>query len=54
LGLLLPLDLIYADRQKGGRPLDEESFQGFQHFGRQATIGLSLITRKESPAQATG
>jgi HD-like signal output (HDOD) protein len=42
------LGLIYADRQKNGGLLEEESYQGFQHFGRQATIGLSLITRKES------
>jgi HD-like signal output (HDOD) protein len=42
------LGLIYADRQRSGRGLDEESYQGFQHFGLQATIGLSLITKKEA------
>ena len=40
------IGLIYADRQKSGRELEEESFQSFQHFCRQATIGLSIITQK--------
>jgi HD-like signal output (HDOD) protein len=37
--------LIYADRRPSGRTLDEESFNGFRHFGQQAIIGLTLITQ---------
>ena len=42
--------LIYADRQPSGRALDEESFNGFKHFGQQAIIGLTLITQPGSAA----
>ena len=41
------IGLVYADRQPSGRELEEESFISFQHFCRQAIIGLSLITQGE-------
>ena len=40
--------LIYADRRPSGRALDQESFNGFKHFGQQAIIGLTLITQPGS------
>ena len=40
--------LIYADRRPSGRALDEESYNGFKHFGQQAIIGLTLITQPGS------
>lgn len=40
--------LIYADRRSSGRALDEESYNGFKHFGQQAIIGLTLITQPGS------
>ena len=43
--------LIYADRRPSGRALDEESFNGFKHFGQQAIIGLTLITQPGSAAK---
>jgi HD-like signal output (HDOD) protein len=40
--------LIYADRRTSGRALDEESFNGFKHFGQQAIIGITLIPQPGS------
>jgi hypothetical protein len=37
------IGLIYADRGPSHRPLDEEAFNSFQHFAKQANLGLSLI-----------
>jgi HD-like signal output (HDOD) protein len=42
------IGLIYADRQASDRPLNEEKFLGFQHFGQMAAIGMELITQRES------
>ena len=47
---ILPIDLrgrviglMYADRRQSRRPLDQESFNGFQLFGQQARLGLSYL-----------
>jgi HD-like signal output (HDOD) protein len=40
------IGLIFADRALSGRALDQESFESFQHFVKQANMGLSLFTRK--------
>lgn len=45
------IGLIQADRRTSGRALDEESFNAFKHFGRQAIIGLTLITQPGSAIQ---
>jgi HD-like signal output (HDOD) protein len=44
----VPRGLFYADRGKSGRALDEESFAGFRHFGEQATIGLSVLSKQRN------
>ncbi len=40
------IGLIYADRALSDRPLDEEGFESFQHFAKQASMGLTLLTGK--------
>jgi HD-like signal output (HDOD) protein len=37
------IGLIYADRGPSKRPLDDEAFDSFQHFAKQANMGLTLI-----------
>jgi HD-like signal output (HDOD) protein len=37
------IGLIYADRGPSQRQLDEEAFISFQHFSKQANMGLTLI-----------
>ena len=37
------IGLLYADRRPSRRPLDRESFNGFQLFGQQIRLGLSYI-----------
>ncbi len=41
-----PIGIFYADRQPSGRPLDEESFANFEHFGQQAGISIEHISYK--------
>jgi len=50
---LLPIDLhgrviglMYADRRPSRRPLDQDSFNGFQLFGQQLRLGLAYIKRR--------
>ncbi len=37
------IGIIYADRALSARDLDEESFENFQHFAKQASMALSFI-----------
>jgi len=37
------IGLIYTDRGPSKRPLDEEAFTSFQHFAKQANLGLTSI-----------
>ena len=37
------IGLIYADRGPSRRPLDAEAFDSFQHFAKQANMGLTLV-----------
>ncbi len=39
------IGIIYADRALSGRDLDEDSFENFQHFAKQASMGLSFIAK---------
>jgi HD-like signal output (HDOD) protein len=41
----VPKGLFYADRTLSGRPLDEQSFMGFRHFGEQAALGLRMLSQ---------
>jgi hypothetical protein len=41
----VPKGLFYADRAQSGRPLDEQSYMGFRHFGEQAAIGLRMLSQ---------
>lgn len=43
-----PIGILYADRALSGRALDEESFESFQHFASQASMGLTLLTGRKS------
>lgn len=40
------IGLLYADRAHSDRELDEESFESFKHFSKQANMGLSLIAAR--------
>lgn len=40
------IGIIYADRGPSARLLDEEAFTSFQHFAKQANMGLTLIATK--------
>lgn len=40
------IGLFYADRGLSGRELDEESYESFKHFAKQANMGLSLLTSR--------
>lgn len=40
------IGLIYADRGPSQRPLDQEAFDGFMHFAKQANMGLTLIATR--------
>lgn len=42
----VPKGLFYADRAGSGRPMDEQSFQGFRHFGEQAAIALGVLSQQ--------
>ncbi len=42
-----PIGLFYADRQPSKRPLDQESFEGFEHFTHQATLAVESLSRKK-------
>jgi HD-like signal output (HDOD) protein len=37
------IGVIYADRSRSGRALDEESFESFAFFGQQANMSLSTL-----------
>jgi HD-like signal output (HDOD) protein len=37
------IGVFYADRALSGRPLDEDSYESFKHFAKQANLGLSMI-----------
>lgn len=39
------IGLFYADRQPSGRPLEEDSFESFRHFGNQANMALAFSRR---------
>ncbi len=39
------IGLIYADRIRSGRPLDEDSFNSFDHFVEQANLSLEYLMR---------
>lgn len=41
----VPKGLFYADRTQSGRPLDDQSFMGFRHFGEQAALGLRMLSQ---------
>lgn len=41
----VPKGLIYADRSHSGRPLDDQSYMGFRHFGEQAALGLRMLSQ---------
>ena len=41
-----PRGLVYADRQKSRRPLDDRSYDAFRHFCEQAVIGLSVVGQR--------
>ncbi len=40
------IGLFYADRGLSGRALDEESYESFKHFAKQAGMGLSLLATR--------
>lgn len=40
------IGIFYADRQLSKRPLDENSFASFEHFGQQACISLEYLSHK--------
>lgn len=43
----ISIGLFYADRAASGRPLDEEAYESFKHFVRQANVCLThLAVRK--------
>jgi len=41
----VPKGLLYADRTRSGRPLDDQAFMGFRHFGEQAALGLRMLAQ---------
>lgn len=41
------IGLIYADRGPSQRPLDQEAFDSFMHFAKQANMGLTLIASRK-------
>lgn len=40
------IGLFYADRGLSGRSLDEESYESFKHFAKQAGMGLSMLASR--------
>ncbi|HHH89736.1 MAG TPA: HDOD domain-containing protein [Aliiroseovarius sp.] len=42
-----PIGLFYADRQPSERPLGEETFSGFRHFGQQACLAIEHLSQKK-------
>lgn len=40
------IGVFYADRGLSGRELDEEGFESFQHFTKEANMGLSLLASR--------
>lgn len=40
------IGLLYADRQLSGRPLTEEDYRSFVHFGQQTNLGLTIINQR--------
>lgn len=41
-----PIGLFYADRSPSKRPLDQTSFESFDHFSHQASFSIELISNR--------
>ncbi len=39
------IGLFYSDRMPSGRELDQQSFENFEYFAQQASLGLDYINR---------